>query len=144
VVPLVEVSVDIEAAIEAVVVFLGAFDLVADFHPQIAACQADGEGEGATRTLWLSDGQEISEVLTESLHNGYVYESAEPSMGMARWKGRIEVAAVGEHSRATWTLEFEPNADTDAERIAESTRGLFEEGLASAKRQLEGLTDPGV
>lgn len=142
--PHVEVSVDIEAAVEAVVLFVGAFDLIADFHPQIAACQADGDEVGAERTLWLSDGQAIREVLTEELANGYAYRSTEASHGMARWEGRIEVAAVGEHSRATWTLDFEPAGELDPDRLAESTRGLFEEGLASAKRQLEGLTDHGV
>ena len=139
-----QVSADIEAAIEAVVLFLGAFDLIADFHPQIAACQTDGDEVGATRRLWLSDGQEISEVLTELAHNGYSYRSTAPSHGMARWEGRIEVEADGEHSRVKWSLDFEPTDDADPDRIAESTRGLFEEGLASAKRQLEGLTDHGV
>lgn len=132
-------SVQIDAPIEAVVLLIGAFDLFADFHPQVASCDVDGEGEGATRTLWLADGQEVEERLVEELSNGYVYEGTAGSSNMAAWRGRIEVEPRDEHSTVTWTLEVEPAPGVDAAVLMARTQGMLEEGLGSAKRQLEGL-----
>ena len=134
-----ELTVEIDSPIEAVVLLVGAFDLIADFHPQIASCDAQGETAGATRTLWLADGQDIEERLVEELSNGYVYEGLAPSSNMASWRGRIEVVARGEHASVTWTLDLEPGPGVDEEILMQQTHGILEEGLASAKRQLEGL-----
>lgn len=138
--PRVQHSVQIDAPIEAVVLLLGAFDLFADFHPQIASCEVDGEGPGATRTLWLADGQVVSERLVEELSNGYVYEGTTPSSNMAAWRGRIEVhPARAEHTTVTWTLDMDPARGIDLAVLVARAQGMLEEGLASAKRQLEGL-----
>lgn len=129
----------IDAPVEAVVEIVGAFDLFADFHPQVASCDVDGEGAGATRSLFLGDGQEVHERLVEELDGGYVYEGVAPSVSMARWRGRIEVTPRGAHATVTWTLDVEPTEGTDAGVLAVRTQGMLEEGLASVKRQLEGL-----
>lgn len=132
-------TVEVSAPIEAVVLLVGAFDLIADFHPQVASCDADGDKVGSTRTLWLADGQEIEERLVEELSNGYAYEGVGGSVSMARWRGRIEVDANGEGSSVTWTLELEPADGVDPRVLLQQSQGLLEEGLASVKRQLEGL-----
>lgn len=131
-------SVGIDAPIEAVFLLVGAFDLLGDFHPQVASLEADGEGVGATRTLWLGDGQVLTERLVEELSNGYVYEGA-ASANAQTWRGRIEVDARGDHTTVTWSLDFEPAPGLDAGTARARMLGMLEEGLASAKRQLEGL-----
>ncbi|MCB9597405.1 MAG: SRPBCC family protein [Sandaracinaceae bacterium] len=134
----IEYSLQIDAPIEAVLLLVGAFDLFGDFHPQVASCDAEGEGVGATRTLWLGDGQELVEELTEELPNGYVYTGSD-SVNAKRWTGRIAVAARGEHATVSWTLDFEPAAGQETQAVRARMLGMLEEGLVSAKRQLEGL-----
>ncbi len=133
-------SVQIDAPIEAVVLLVGAFDLFADFHPQVASCEVEGEGPGAMRTLWLADGQVVHERLVEDLSNGYVYEGTAASSNMAGWRGRIEVhPARGEYATVTWTLDVDPARGVDIAVLMARSQGMLEEGLGSAKRQLEGL-----
>jgi len=131
--------VDIAAPVDAVSRLVCAFDLVADFHPQIASCQVDGEGAGATRVLFLADGQEIHERLIEERAQSYRYEGIRESRHFQSWRGRIEVVAEGAGSRVTWSIEFEPTPGTDARAAGAQQAGIFEEGLASAQRQLAGL-----
>lgn len=135
---------DIDSGVEVVTDFVGAFELVADFHPQIAACEVDGDGVGARRRLTLADGQEVEEVLVEQLPHGYVYENTGESRRMAVWRGRIEVVPLGGHSRVTWTLDVDAGPEVDPDQLLTSTLGLLDEGLGSVKRQLEGLTEHGV
>ncbi|MBX3275444.1 MAG: SRPBCC family protein [Sandaracinaceae bacterium] len=132
-------AVPIDAPPGEVAALVGAFDLFADFHPQVAGCEADGVEVGARRALLLADGQTITEQLVEDLAPGYVYASLGPSENMASWRGRIEIAPRGEHALVTWTLEVEPREGVDADALMQRAQGLLEEGLGAAKRFLERL-----
>ncbi len=136
--PKVEVSLSFDAPLEAVGDLVGAFDLLADFHPQIAGCDADGHEVGARRTLWLSDGQSVEDTLVEVLSPGYVYEGVD-SRHMTRWRGRIEVTPAAEQVTVTWTVDFDIKPGVDLDGITAQLRGVLEEGLAGASRQLAGL-----
>ena len=135
----VRVTVDIDAPSEAVARLVAAFDLAADVHPQIASCHTEGEGVGATRALFLADGQELHERMIAETPLGYTVEGSSPSRNYASWRAQIEVEARGEGSHVVWTLTFEPNPGLDVAELVVQQRGIFEEGLSSVKRQLEGL-----
>jgi len=125
------------AAIEDVGELVGAFDLIADFHPQIAGCDADGDGVGAKRTIWLSDGQEVEDRLSEVLGHGYAYEGVD-SQNMRSWRGRIEIVPDGDGTNVSWTVDYEPKDGVDVDALDAQLRGVLEEGLASARRLLAG------
>lgn len=130
---------DIDAPADEVARLVAAFDLAADFHPQIASCHTDGEGVGTTRVMFLADGQELHERLTAETPRGYSYESSRPSKNYASWRGQIEIEDKGQGACVIWTLRFEPHPGVDVGELVTQQRGIFEEGLASVKRQLEGL-----
>jgi len=139
----VRAEIDIAAPPARVASFAAAFDLAADFHPQIASCHVEGEGVGATRVLFLADGQEIHERLTAESATSYAYEGIRPSRSFASWRGRIEVTPSRRGARVEWVLDFEPVEDLGPgrglDRVLAEQRGIFEEGLACLARQLEGL-----
>lgn len=115
------------------------FDLVADLSPQIAACDVEGEGVGATRALTMSDGMQVLERLVEESETGYVYELIEGPAAIRSYRIAIDVRPDGPGAcTVSWRLVLDMVDGRDAAPTVASLRAIAEVGFESAKRQLEG------
>lgn len=133
-----EIAVDVDAPAPRALELVGDFDIISDFHPQVASCTVEGDGEGSVRTCTLSDGSVIVERLESDTDDGYAYVMLQGPSALLRYEGRVRVAPHGEGCTITWSVDFTVRDGRDEAALVERLRGLVETGLESAKRFLEG------
>ena len=134
--------VKVRAPAAAVAGLIGQFDLVADLSPQIAACEVEGEGVGATRALTMSDGLQVLERLVEESETGYAYELVDGPEAIEGYRIAIVVNPDGpDASTVRWTLELRVVEGHDPEPTVRSLRAVAELAFESASRQLEGARE---
>jgi len=117
---------------------IGDFCGIKDWHPQVAACEAEGEGAARVRTLTLKDGARLveKEVTRTDLGRTYVYKIVESSLPVENCTASIKVLPLdGGRIHILWTSSFKPIGSAAAAEKAVSE--IFVAGLKSLKAKLE-------
>lgn len=102
------------------------------------ACVQEGEGIGALRTLTIQDGRVIVDRLEAQDDYSYTYSVVSGPLPYRSYRATMAVEPVDpEHSRFTWTGEFEPLGISEDEAIA-FTQNVYASGIAMMRRTIEG------
>ncbi|HEY8354114.1 MAG TPA: SRPBCC family protein [Methylophilaceae bacterium] len=139
-------SVLLAAAPESVWKALSEPCAIADWHPQVVECKADGQ---LKRTLTLKNGgiivEEIDEILPEEMSISYRFGSSSEikAIPVSSLTGRIKVKAEGDKVNVVWIARYyradttnEPPAGMDDAAAQLSVNGYVKEGLAGLETHL--------
>lgn len=124
-------KVTLDASSEDVWALIGGFGALHAWHPAVAACDTEQDGDASLRRLTLADGSKIVERLTahDDTARSYTYTILDAGPLPVR-NYRSTIAVSGDKSVATvsWSSEFEaeqvPEADAQAAISGVYTAGL--------------------
>lgn len=117
---------------------IGDFCGIKDWHPLVAGCEAEGEGNARMRTLTLKNGAKLveKEVTWNDLGRSYVYKIVESSLPVENCTASIKVLPIDDaRIHILWTSSFKPVGSAAAAQKAVSE--IFVAGLKSLKAKLE-------
>jgi hypothetical protein len=121
---------------EDVWALIGDFCAIKNWHPVVADCVQEQEGDVIYRTLALKNGGKIKEKLTAKDETSYSYEIVESPLPVKNYKATLTVEEdtdSPERSEVEWEASFDANgaSDEDAEK---TIAGIFEAGIKSIKQ----------
>ena len=135
----IEEQIEIDVAPEQAWELLGDFGANHRWMPAVVDTKMEGQGIGATRRLTMPDGGYVDEreVERDDGARSYRYEMYGGTLPVKDYESRISVSALGSGCQVHWLAEFEavPDAPIDS---AAFVREVYQSGLTSAKRLLEG------
>ena len=130
-------SVEVAGRPAAVWAKIGSFCAIADWHPAIATCAADGKTP-PTRTLTTKDHARFVELETarDGAAHSYSYTFVSSPVPVTHYSSTFSVKANGHGgSTVTWRGAYRPNPG--AEQAAQGAlSGIYESGLAAIKTRL--------
>lgn len=119
---------------------------IANWHPQVADCKADGQ---LKRTLTLKNGaklmEEIDEILSDEMSISYRLGSGseESALPVSSLTGRIKVKAEGEKANVVWIARYyradttnEPPKGKDDASAQLAVNSYVREGLLGLEEML--------
>lgn len=120
----------------------GAFCAIKDWHPLVADCVEEKEGEVTYRTLTLKDGGKIKEKLTEVGDVSYAYEIIESPLPVENYKAKLWLEVDDEPDRSVlyWQAEFDAKGVTEDE-AKQLIADIFAKGLKGIKQQAIAASD---
>ena len=120
----------------------GAFCAIKDWHPLVADCVEEKEGEVTYRTLTLKDGGKIREKLTEVGDVSYAYEIIESPLPVENYKAKLWLEVDDEPDRSVlyWQAEFDAKGVTEDE-AKQLIADIFAKGLKGIKQQAIAASD---
>ena len=114
----------------------GAFCAIKNWHPLVADCTEEKEGDVTYRTLTLKDGGKIKEKLTAMDDLSYSYEILESPLPVQNYKAKLwfEVDDEPDRSVLFWQADFDPKgaSENDAKKLISD---IFAAGLKGIKQQ---------
>jgi hypothetical protein len=115
---------------------VGDFCAIKSWHPVVADCVQEKEGDVTYRTLTLKDGGKIKEKLTGTEDLSYSYEIIESPLPVENYKAKLWLETDDEPDRSViyWQADFDPKgvSEDDAKKtIAE----IFAAGVKGIKQQ---------
>jgi uncharacterized membrane protein len=121
-------EIDIDRPADAVWAVIGDFGGIGGWMPGIDSCRVEGEDRiletmGMTITERLVDKDDAGRALTYSIADGAPVESHQAV---------ISVAAAGDSSHVTWTVDATPDA------MAELMATIYQQSLDALKVHVEG------
>jgi hypothetical protein len=119
----------------------GAFCAIEEWHPAVADCIEEKDGEVTYRTLVLKDGGKIKEKLTEVGDVSYAYEIVESPLPVENYKAKIWLEVDDEPDRSVlyWQAEFDAKGnEDDAKKLIAD---IFAAGLKGIKQQAIAASD---
>ena len=131
-------SVDVKGSPAVVWAAIGPYCAIAEWHPAIASCKADGKSP-PTRTLVTKDKAMFVELETarSDANHLYSYTFITTPLPVSHYTSTLKVTPKGaDMSTVTWSgsYDVEP-ANTQAANDA--LVGIYESGLASIKAKLD-------
>lgn len=120
---------------EDVWALIGDFCAIKNWHPVVADCVQEQEGDATYRTLTLKNGGKIKEKLTGKEETSYSYEIVESPLPVKNYKATLTVEEdedSPERSEVEWEATFDANGASD-EDAKKTIAGIFEEGIKSIK-----------
>jgi hypothetical protein len=121
---------------EDVWALIGDFCAIKNWHPVVADCTQEKEGDVIYRTLALKNGAKIKEKLTATDETSYSYEIIESPLPVKNYKATLAVEEdedSPERSEVEWEASFDANGASD-EDAKKTIAGIFEEGVKSIKK----------
>jgi len=113
---------------------VGDFCAIKDWHPAIADCVEETEGDVVYRTLTLKDGGKFKEKLTDKDDLSYSYEIVESPLPVKNYKAKLWIEEDDEPDRVAffWQADFDANGASDEEAKKKVT-DIFNAGLSGMK-----------
>jgi hypothetical protein len=113
---------------------VGDFCAIKDWHPAVADCVEETEGDVVYRTLTLKDGGKIKEKLTGKDDLSYSYEIVESPLPVKNYKAKLWIEEDDEPDRVAffWQADFDANGASDEEAKKKVT-DIFNAGLSGMK-----------
>src|SRR5688572_16405867 len=129
----------------------GAFCAIKDWHPAVADCIEEKEGEVTYRTLVLQDGGKIKEKLTEIGDVSYAYEIIESPLPVENYKAKLWLEVDDEPDRSVlyWQADFDAKGSEDdakkliADIFAAGLKGIKQQAIAASDAREGKTTAPG-
>ncbi|NNG02745.1 MAG: SRPBCC family protein, partial [Inquilinus sp.] len=111
---------------------------ISDWFPAFAESWIEGE-DNATRIGVLGDGGRVVERIesTDDQARRLTYRIDDSPLPLASYRSSMTVSPAGTGSRVDWHTEFEP-AGITADELHDILKGLYDDGLAALKQQLDG------
>jgi hypothetical protein len=132
----------------------GGFCAIKTWHPAVAECLEEKDGDTVFRTLTLKDGGKIREKLTGTEDHSYTYEIVESPLPVKNYKARLwlEVDDEPERSVIFWQSDFDANgaSDDDAKKkitdiFAAGVKGIKQKAIAAYdEREAAAGRQPGA
>ena len=125
---------------EAIWQMIGSFNSLPEWHPAVAKCEIETEGDTTLRRLHLVGGGTILEKLEKSDKDGqsYTYSILESPLPVANYTSTIRVSE-GEGGGCTieWSSEFEAEGapENDATKVIE---GIYQTGFDNLRKMFGG------
>jgi polyketide cyclase/dehydrase/lipid transport protein len=115
---------------------VGDFCAIKTWHPAVADCVQEKEGDVVFRTLTLKDGGKIKEKLTGTEELGYTYEIVESPLPVKNYKSKLWLEVDDEPDRSViyWQSDFDANGASDDDAKAKIT-GILADGVKGIKAQ---------
>jgi hypothetical protein len=135
-------SVEVSGGPAAVWAKIGPFCAIADWHPAIATCVADGKA-APTRTLTTKDQAKFVELQTahDREAHRYSYTFVSSPVPVTHYTSTFSVRASGPgRSTVTWRGAYLPNPGQEQAAQA-ALSGIYESGLAAIKTRLAAAAD---
>jgi len=131
------VSEEIAASPEQVWAVIGDFARL-DWLPG-TEITTKGRGVGAMRYSRQADGSTVAERMETDEPLSYSYSIADGLLPFRDYRATIKVSAAGAgRARVDWTASFVRAADWPPGKLEHLIRKMYGQGLAEAKRRLEG------
>ena len=114
----------------------GAFCAIKKWHPVVADCVEEKEGDVTFRILTLKDGNTIKEKLTGTEGLAYSYEIIESPLPVKNYKAKLWMEVDDEPDRSViyWQADFDPEGASDEEAKAKIT-AILGDGVKGIKKQ---------
>jgi polyketide cyclase/dehydrase/lipid transport protein len=118
----------------------GAFCAIKDWHPLVADCAEEKEGDVTYRILTLKDGGKIKEKLTATEDLSYSYEIIESPLPVQNYKAKLWLETDDEPDRSVifWQADFDPKGASEddakktiAEIFAAGVKGIKQKAIAA-------------
>jgi hypothetical protein len=121
----------------------GAFCAIKSWHPAVADCVEEKEGDVTYRTLTLKDGgAKIKEKLTETGDLSYSYEIIEGPLPVQNYKAKLWLEVDDEPDRSViyWQADFDPKGASEDD-AKEMIAKIFAAGVKGIKQQAIAAQD---
>ncbi len=120
----------------------GAFCAIKDWHPLVADCVEEKEGDVTYRILTLGDGGKIKEKLLEVDDLSYSYEIVESPLPVQNYKAKVWLEVDDEPDRSVlyWQADFDPKGVSEDE-AKELIADIFAKGLKGMKQKAIAASD---
>jgi hypothetical protein len=114
----------------------GGFCAIKTWHPAVAECLEEKNGDKLFRTLTLKDGSKIKEKLTGADDHSYSYEIIESALPVKNYKAKLWVEVDDEPDRSViyWQADFDPEGATEEEAKQKITT-ILGDGVKGIKKQ---------
>jgi hypothetical protein len=115
---------------------VGDFCAIKKWHPAVADCVEEKEGDVVFRTVTLKDGGKIKEKLTGTEDLGYTYEIVDSPLPVKNYKSKLWLELDDEPDRSViyWQSDFDADGASDDEAKAKIT-GILADGVKGIKKQ---------
>ena len=113
----------------------GAFCAIKDWHPLVADCTEEKEGDVTYRTLTLKDGGKIKEKLLDEKPNFYRYEILESPLPVKNYQAQFALTPDDDDEdeiNFAWSATFDADGKTNKE-AHDIIEGIFTAGLDNIK-----------
>ncbi len=129
----------------------GAFCAIEDWHPLVADCVEEKEGDVTYRILTLGDGGKIKEKLTAVEDLSYSYEIVESPLPVENYKAKVWLEVDDEPDRSVlyWQADFDAKGDEDdakkliADIFAKGLKGMKQQAIAASDAREGKTSAPG-
>jgi Polyketide cyclase / dehydrase and lipid transport len=121
---------------------VGDFCAIKTWHPAVADCVEEKDGDVVYRTITLKDGGKIKEKLTGTEDLGYSYEIVESPLPVKNYKSRLWLELDDEPDRSViyWQSDFDANSASDDDAKAKIT-GILTDGVKGIKQKAIAAND---
>jgi hypothetical protein len=118
----------------AVWAMVGDFCAIKSWHPTVADCVEETEGDVVFRTVTLKDGGKIKEKLTEKGDTSYSYEIVESPLPVKNYKATLRIGEDDEENRVeiVWQATFDDEGASGDDAKKKIT-GILNDGVAGIK-----------
>ena len=132
------VEMDYEASAETVWKRLRDFGGVASWMPGVAACDLEGEGIGAVRSIQMGS-MTIQERLESFDDRGrsFAYSIANGPMPVQNYLATVTVSERGSGCHVDWSARFDLPEGVPADALRKGLEGAYGGALAALKKQLD-------
>jgi hypothetical protein len=115
---------------------VGDFCAIKTWHPAVADCVEEKEGDVVFRTLTLKAGGKIKEKLTGTEDLGYTYEIVESPLPVKNYKSKLWLEVDDEPDRSViyWQSDFDANGASDDDAKNKITT-ILSDGVKGIKAQ---------
>ena len=114
----------------------GGLCAIKTWHPAVAQCLEEKDGDTVFRTLTLKDGGKIREKLTGTEDHSYSYEIVESPLPIKNYKAKLWVEVDDEPDRSViyWQADFDPEGASEDEAKKKVTT-ILGDGVKGIKKQ---------
>jgi hypothetical protein len=114
----------------------GGFCAINTWHPAVADCVEEKNGDEVFRTLTLKDGGKIREKLTGTDDHSYSYEIVDGPFPVKNYKAKLWVEVDDEPDRSViyWQADFDPEGASEDEAKKKIT-AILGDGVKGIKKQ---------
>jgi len=114
----------------------GGFCAIKTWHPAVAECVEEKDGDAVFRTLTLKDGGKIREKLTGTEDHSYSYEIIESPLPVKNYKAKLWLEVDDEPDRSViyWQADFDPEGASEDDAKSKIT-AILGDGVKGIKKQ---------
>ena len=119
---------------------IGQFNSLPEWHPAVAKCDIETEGDTTFRRIHLMGGATILEKLERSKEDGqsYTYSIVESPLPVANYTATIRVTeSAGGGCTIEWSSEFDPKGAPEPDAV-KAIEGIYQAGFDNLRKMFGG------